>query len=276
MNLGGQAVIEGILIKSPKKIAVAVRLPNKKIKVKKQKLKETPFFFKLPLVRGVHVLFHMLITGISALIWSANQATGEKEEKIGWKELTFTLSLSLLFGLAFFVGIPFFATRLLPVQGVWFNLVEGLIRIAIFVGYIALIARMKDVRRLFQYHGAEHKVIACYEATKKVTLKNAKAFAKEHPRCGTSFIAIVMLISIIAFSFILTESTLMKFSSRILLIPVIAGISYEILKFGDRFQDNFFMRGLIYPGLLIQKITTQEPSNDQIEVGMKALNGAIR
>lgn len=289
LNIGGQAVIEGVMIRGPKKYVVAVRKARSiiskqgRIPIKQSK------FLKLPFVRGSVNLIDMLVIGFKSLAWSAEQA-GDEGEKIGRKEIALMLLFSVLIVVIFFIGLPYILTYLLGFseekKPVLFNLVDGVIRIAFFLGYIFAISFMKDVKTLFQYHGAEHKAIHCYEKDRKLSVDNVKKFTTLHPRCGTSFLLIVLIVSIFVFSILpsviilyypefsnlsvwLRKSVL--FVVRILLIPVIAGISYELLKISDRYQNNILFRLISLPGLGLQKITTQEPSNKQIEVAVYSL-----
>ena len=273
MHIGGQAVIEGVMMRNKEKFSVAVRLPNGKIKVKTEKSSKLPKILTLPLIRGAVGLAYMLKDGLQALIWSSNQQLG-KDEKLTKKELFFTIATSLLFAIIIFVAVPFFSAQFFHNDGIWFNVLDGLFRIILFVVYLAVISRMKDMKTLFQYHGAEHKTIYCYEAKKKVTIENVKKFPRQHHRCGTSFLCIVLITSIIVFSFI-TGAWWVKLGARILLLPVIAGIGYEIIKLGDRFHHNPLAKILIAPGIWLQEITTKEPTEKQIEVAMKALEGVV-
>jgi len=266
--IGGQAVIEGVMMKSQRKLAVAVRLPNKKIKTKVEKLRKLKRFWRLPVIRGFIQLIFILIIGIKALTWSADQQMN-KDEKLGAFELTLTLLISFGMAIVFFIVAPFFLTKLVIEKGFLFNLIDGLIRIAIFIIYILIIAQIKDVKALFKYHGAEHKTVNCYEAKKPLTIKNIKKFPTLHPRCGTAFILIVLIISILIFSLV-TGSWQLRLVSRIILIPVIAGISYEILKLSDKFKNNAVMKIITSPGLALQRLTTAEPTDKQIEVAVSA------
>jgi uncharacterized protein YqhQ len=273
MNVGGQAVMEGVMMKSEKKVATAVRiLDSDKIKIKVKKVKKTPKLFKLPFLRGIYALIDSLVIGMGSLMWSSNQNL-EKDEKIKKSEMVLTLAISLIFGVGIFLGIPFLATKFIVGKGTVFSLIEGLFRVSLFLGYLGLISFSKDIKRLFQYHGAEHKVINCYEAKKKITIKNVKKFTTLHPRCGTSFIFIVLIISVILFSFL--EVGWLRILWKLLLIPVVAGISYELLKLSNKFKGNFLIKALIWPGLMLQKVTTKEPDNKQIEVSIKAFDKAV-
>lgn len=274
MKIGGQAVMEGVMMRSEKKIAIAVRLlKERKIKVKVKKIKEAPRIFKLPLARGIYVLIDSLITGMGALKWSANQNL-ERKEKIKKKEMGLTLAFSLIIGLGLFLGLPYLTTKLILGKGIWFGLMEGILRAGLIVGYIRVIGFSKEVQRLFQYHGAEHKVVNCYEAGEEVDKEKAKKYSTLHARCGTAFIFLVLILSILVFSFL--EVGWMRIVWKIILIPVIAGASYEILKLGDKFKDNFLVKGLIWPGLMLQKMTTREPDEKQIEVAIKAFEKVVR
>ena len=273
-HVGGQAVIEGVMMRKENKIATAVRLRSGKIKIKKDRLKKRSKFWKIPFFRGIVALWDMLILGMKTLLWSADQQL-DKHEKITKFELFYTLALSLGFGVLFFIVIPLFLAGLVIEKGFWFNLVDGIIRIAVFLIYISLISLMEDVKVLFRYHGAEHKTVHCYEAGKKLTYENIKKFTTLHPRCGTAFIFIVLIISILIFSIIRAPDWYIRLGVRIVFIPVIAGISYEILKLSDRFKNIFFIRWLTKPGLWLQKITTKEPDKKQVEVAIKALKSVL-
>lgn len=274
-HIGGQAVIEGVMMKSKNKYAVSVRLENGKIKTLKKRLKRKSRVYTAPFFRGFFVLWDTLVLGIKALNWSANQQL-EKKEKITWKELVFTLGLSFLFVILFFIVVPFYLTGLIVAKGILFNLIDGVLRIGIFLIYLLLISFMKDVKQLFRYHGAEHKAINCLEAGKELTVKNCRKFSTVNPRCGTSFLVIVLIVSIIAFSLIISEHWYIRLGARIVLMPVIAAISYEVLKLSAKFKDNLFVRALNAPGLWIQKITTKEPTNKQIEVALVSLKDVLK
>ena len=273
MHIGGQAVIEGVMMRDKEHFAVAVRLPNGKIKVKTEKSSKLPKILTLPIIRGAVGLGYMLKDGLHALIWSNNQQLG-KDEKLTKKELFFTIATSLLFAIIIFVAVPFFSAQFFQSDGIWFNVLDGLFRIILFIGYLGIISRMKDMKTLFQYHGAEHKTIYCYEAGQKVNVNNVKKFPRQHHRCGTSFLFLVLIISIIVFSFI-TGPWWVKLGGRIVLIPVIAGLGYELIKLGDRFHHNILARAMVAPGIWLQQITTKEPTQKQIEVAMKALEGVV-
>lgn len=263
------------MLRSEKKMVTAVRvLKTGKIRVKVKRTKPVPKAFKLLFLRGVYVLIESMASGFEALQWSSNQNL-KKEEKIKKSEMALTLIISLVIGLGLFLGLPFLITKyLISGKGFWFGLVEGLLRAGIFLGYLWLIGLSKEVQRLFQYHGAEHKVVNCYEAEGKVEMGMIKKYQTLHPRCGTAFIFLVLILSIIVFSFL--EVGWLRLLWKLLLIPVIAGVSYEILKLGDRFKGNFLVRALVWPGLRLQKMTTREPSRRQIEVAVKAWEAVVR
>ncbi len=273
MEVGGQAVIEGVMMRNKEKFAIAVRLPNGKIKIKKEKSSNFPKIFNVLFVRGVVGLGYTLYDGVRALIWSSNQNLGEEEE-LSKKEIIGTISMSFLFAVLFFVLLPFFTARWIHADGLLFDALDGAFRVILFLGYLAIISFMKDVKTLFQYHGAEHKSIYCYESGKKLTLENVKKFSRFHPRCGTSFLFIVLLMSILIFS-LLDGSWMIKLFGRILLLPVIGGLSYELIKLSAKFQKNVVVRALVAPGLWLQRITTQEPSDEQLEVGIASLKSVV-
>tara|TARA_Y100000310_G_C20686733_1_gene819485 strand:- start:2286 stop:3125 length:840 start_codon:yes stop_codon:yes gene_type:complete len=271
---GGQAVIEGVMMMQGNKVNTSVRKGNKIIN-KKRTLKKKSKFAKLLFIRGVTNLCDMLKIGMESLIWSADQQT-EDNEKISKTEVAFSLIMAFVFAILLFIIAPFYLSKLIiKNHGILFNIIDGIIRILIFAVYILAISLMKDIRRVFQYHGAEHKTIHCYEANKKLTVANVKKYTTLHPRCGTSFIIIVLIISIIVFSFITSPKWYYKLGFRILLIPVIAGISYEILKLAAKFKNNPLLNLINIPGLWIQKITTKEPTDKQIEVAIHSLKKVI-
>ncbi|MBI2666504.1 DUF1385 domain-containing protein [Candidatus Woesearchaeota archaeon] len=275
MHIGGQAVVEGVMMRNQKRFAVAVRLPNGKIKLRSEETKHYPKWAKYFFIRGIVGLLFTLFDGISALIWSGNQQLG-KEEQMSKKELFGTLAFSLLIGAVVFIALPFFAARFLAGEGFLFDILDGIFRVVIFLGYLLVISCMKDVQRLFQYHGAEHKTIACYEAGGKLNIKNIQQhYSRIHHRCGTAFLFIVLLLSVFFYSFV-DGAWWVKLGGRIILLPIIAGLGYELLKLGDRFQKNILMKLFVLPGLWLQQITTKEPSDDQVEVAMKALEGVVK
>lgn len=292
LNMGGQAVIEGVMIRSPRYNVIAVR-KNSGIKIKEERIKERKGFYKLPVIRGFFNLIDMLVIGMRAISWSANQQL-EKKENISKREMVFSILFALLFGLGLFVALPYAITNFIgyyeETKPFLFNLIDGIIRIAIFIFYLVAISLMKDVRILFQYHGAEHMSIHCYEKGKTLDVENIKKFPTLHPRCGTAFIMIVMVVAILTFS-IITPIILIMFPQlldvgafprkivlffiRLSLLPLIAGLSYEFLKVSARFEHNPMMKIFIFPGLLMQKVTTKKPNKKQIEIAMAAVKKVL-
>ncbi|SJZ54996.1 Uncharacterized conserved protein YqhQ [Trichlorobacter thiogenes] len=291
INIGGQAILEGVMMRAPRAMAIAVRRPNGEIVVKREQmppLSERYPIVKLPILRGAVALFTSLILGIKALNFSANEALEEevdengeskKEELTSWA-LAGTMAVAFGFGIALFFFLPLYLTKLLvPIIGdhnVIFNLVDGVIRVIVFLIYIWSIARMKDIQRVFQYHGAEHKTIFAFEAGAELTIERVKSFSRLHPRCGTSFLLIVMLVSIGVFSLIPKAWPFVyKALSRVVLLPLIAGISYEFLKWSAKNDQNPLVKLVITPGLALQRLTTREPDDDQIEVAIRSVKEAL-
>lgn len=273
-HAGGQAVIEGVMMRYENKVNTSVR-KGKKIISKKMHLKKKNKILKIFFIRGIVNLFEMMKIGMASLIWSADQQA-EKDEKISKTEIGFSIAMAFVFAVLLFIVAPFYLAKLAYKEsGIIFNTIDGIVRVIIFVIYIWAISLMKDIKTIFQYHGAEHKTVHCYEAGKKLTLENVKKFPTAHPRCGTSFLIIVLIISIIVFSFITSEKWYYKLGFRVLLIPVIIGISYEILKLADKFKDNKIFSIINKPGLWIQKITTKEPNKSQLEVAIHSLKKVI-
>jgi len=275
-SIGGQALIEGVMMISDEKVAMAARKPDGRIVTKKENRHHlTVRYKKIPLVRGALALWEMLSLGMKGLMWSSEQAE-EQEEKTSGFAMTLTVLFSFLVGIALFIALPFYIARLATENHFLFNLIDGVLRVAVFLAYLLVISRMKDVRRLFQYHGAEHMAVHCNEHKKKLTVGNVEKFTTLHPRCGTAFLFLVLLVSILVFTLVYSSNWIIKFFLRILLIPVIAAVSYEILKFSAKHQDNLFFRSLIKPGLWFQMITTKKPDRKQIEVAITALKAVLR
>lgn len=271
--LGGQALVEGVMIKAPDNVSIAVRLPNKKIKTKRDKFvsaTQKHKFLNLPFIRGVIHLWEMMVVGINALTWSANQQ-GEEEE-LGTKEWIITFGFAILLTIGLFVLLPYYAARFfLDPHTIRFGIVDGLIRLLVFLLYLVGIGYMADVRRMFQYHGAEHMAVHCYEHKLALKVQNVKKFPPEHPRCGTSLLIYVVAVSIVLFSVIRTPHWYYNLPARVFLIPVIAGISYELLKFSAKYS---WLKWMTYPGIWTQKLTTRQPDAKQIEVAIAAVNKA--
>ncbi|MEK6969722.1 MAG: DUF1385 domain-containing protein [Nanoarchaeota archaeon] len=273
MDVGGQAVIEGVMMRNKEKYAVAVRLPNGKIKVRKEKSSVSPKLFDVFFLRGVVGLGYTLYDGIRALIWSSNQNLGV-EEKLSKKEIIGTVAFSFLVAILAFVVLPFFSAHWIHPEGFLFNLLDGLFRVILFLSYLIAISFMKEVKTLFQYHGAEHKSIYCYENKEELTVENVKKFSRFHPRCGTSFLFIVLLLSIVVFTLV-TGPLWIKLAGRIVLLPVIAGVSYELIKLSGKYRSNLLVKILIAPGLWLQRITTKEPTDRQMEVAIASLRTVV-
>ena len=284
-SIGGQAVIEGVMMKSPKNWTVAVRDQKGNIHLKKERLAEIPRLLKLPVLRGVVALFHALMLGIRAIEFSASKAYEEEtEENLGKFSIAVTILVSMLLGIGLFILLPLYATKLaghvfegIAKSSLLFNLTDGVLRVFVFLCYVLVIGLWKEMARIFMYHGAEHKVIHAYEEGKQLTIENVRDNSPLHPRCGTSFLLIVMVVSILAFSFIPQDwPFLYKFLSRIVLIPLIAGLSFEFLKFSSRWSHNPVMHMLVFPGLLLQRLTTREPDEAQLEVALSALKEVLK
>jgi len=282
-DIGGQAVIEGVMMRSGNVYAIAVRAPDKDIVFKKDTIKELPKSLKWPVIRGVVALGQALSLGIRALLYSA-EASGHEEETPSDFSLYMTVIVSFVIAIGLFFLLPLYGTKLLgnvfnsiSDSSLMFNLVDGVIRVSFFLIYILSIRMMKDIKRVFQYHGAEHKVVHAFEAGVELTPENADKYSTLHPRCGTSFVIMVMLLSILVFSIIPKDWPFIeKFMSRIVLIPLIAGLSYEFIKLSSKKMNNPFIRYMSMPGLWLQKLTTGRPSLDQIEVAIKALKETLR
>ncbi|MBL7032345.1 MAG: DUF1385 domain-containing protein [Nitrospira sp.] len=281
-DIGGQAVIEGVMMRSGNAWTVAVRNSDKEIVLKKERAGELPRPLKLPVLRGTIALVQALSIGIRALLFSA-EASGLDEEKPSSLSLALTVAFSFAIGIGLFLFLPLYTTKLMGAlltsineSSLIFNLVDGIIRVLIFLLYIVLISMNKDIQRVFQYHGAEHKTVHAFEAGVDLTPQNIDKYSPVHPRCGTSFLIMVMLMSILVFSLIPKEwSFIYKFLSRIALMPLIAGLSYEFIKFSSKKMNNPFVRMLSMPGLWLQRLTTGVPSHDQIEVAVRALKEVL-
>ena len=293
-SIGGQAVIEGVMMRGPKEYAVAVRKPDGEIELKKSDVNSIiakSKILKLPIIRGVISFFESLVVGMKCLMFSADLFDVEVEEskfdkwldeKLGDKAKDVAVYISVIIAILMSIGLfmllpAFLAGLAFKNEGetrLWFNLLEGVVRIAIFMGYIILISRMPDIQRVFEYHGAEHKTIFCYEAEEELTVENVKKHPRFHPRCGTSFLLIVMVMAILVFSLVPSSTVWMTLLERIILIPLVAGLSYEIIKFAGR-SENKVVCLLNKPGLWFQRFTTREPDDSQIEVAIEALKNVM-
>ncbi len=292
-SVGGQALIEGIMMRGPKQVCTAVRRPDGGIETKLDDV--TAFSWqKIPLVRGVLSMIESLIVGYRCLMYSAEVSMGEEafeaeeskvdkwiSDHLGEKAQNFVMSLAAVLGgmlaLVLFMVLPTtivgLLSKVLPLEGVR-ALLEGLLKIAIFIGYLALVRNMKDIKRMFRYHGAEHKTIACYEAGEELTVENIRRHSRFHPRCGTSFLVLVILISILVSSLLPWSSTGLRIVLKLLTLPVVMGISYELIKLAGRY-DNILTRIISAPGLWIQRLTTSEPEDDMIEVAIAAVKPVL-
>lgn len=277
--VGGQAVIEGVMMRGPGLVATAVRDPSGKIVVRTKPVSSIGDRYpvlKKPLLRGVVSLVESLVLGIRSLSYSAQMA-GEEDEQLSDKELAGTIIFALCMAVVLFVAIPTGAAKFfhtITEDPVFLNLMEGALRLGIFLAYIWGISRMKDIRRVFQYHGAEHKTIHAYEAGLPLTVENVQKFSTLHPRCGTAFLLIVMLVSIVVFAFLGWPDLWLRILSRVVLLPVVAGISYEIIRFSGR-SKNSFVHMATLPGLWLQKITTNQPDDDMVEVAIESLKAVL-
>lgn len=293
-GIGGQAVLEGVMMKNRDKYAVAVRKPNGEIDVEVEEYKGVcgdKKFAKLPFIRGVFAFIDSLILGMKVTTYSASfyeeedekpsKTEGKLEKLLGNKAddimMTFTVILSVIIAVALFMLLPLFLSDLLGKyirNASVIAIIEGLIRILIFIAYIAGISLMKDIKRLYMYHGAEHKCINCIEKGRPLTVKDVKRSSRQHKRCGTSFLLFVVLVSVIVFFFIRVDNMALKLILRIALVPVIASISYEIIRLAGR-SDNVLVRIISAPGMWMQKLTTKEPEEDMIEVAIASVEAVF-
>jgi uncharacterized protein YqhQ len=282
-DIGGQAVIEGVMMRTPTSVVIAVRRPDREIAIRREKLtplKERFPPFKWPILRGIAVLVESLVWGLKALTSSASQAVetndGESPKEMGSFTIAITVLLSLALGIVLFVVIPVWLANLVSERGIIFNAADGIIRLAIFLIYVLVISRSKYIARVFEYHGAEHKSIHTYEAGEELTEENALKYSPLHPRCGTAFLLTVMVVSILVFSiFGKPVSIFVRIGTRLALIPLIAGVSYEIIKLASKKQHSKLMRLVMLPGLWLQRLTTREPSKDQIQVAIRSLEEVL-
>ncbi len=279
-HYGGQAVIEGVMMRGQRSMAVAVRSPGGQVHVSTKPISNSQTGIRrIPFLRGVVVLVESLVLGIGALFESANISLGEEDQKISGPLLWGTLAASFAFAAAVFFVIPLLVTDSLVDphinSSVLSNLVEGIIRVVIFLLYLALVNLIPDIRTVFAYHGAEHKTINAFEHHVPLEPEPVARFSTAHVRCGTSFLFAVMIIAIIVFSLVPSSNIWVRIVSRIVLIPVIAAVGYEFTRFSARYAENRIVRVLFLPGLALQKMTTRQPNNGQIEVAISALKGAI-
>jgi uncharacterized protein YqhQ len=284
--IGGQAVLEGVMMRGPSNWAVAVRKPNGQIAEVCRPIESVMkrhWFFRLPVVRGVVALGESLAIGFRALSISANYAAADdnelaeaEEQELSRAALIFAFLIAIGFAISVFKVGPALLADLLPISsGTWFVLVEGLIRVTVFVLYLFLISLLPDLRRVFQYHAAEHKAINAYEAGEELEPERVQRFSLIHPRCGTAFLLWVMVIAIFVFAFFGRPAWYWLIVTRILLLPVIAGLAYELIRFAGKHTDNRVVMTLLAPGLWLQRLTTREPTLDQLEVSIRALREVL-
>jgi len=277
-NYGGQAVIEGVMIRGKRMMSTAVRRSDGEIVVDTQTLPSiyTGRLRALPLTRGIVVLIEALVLGMKTLMYSANISLEEEGEKIEGPLMWVTMAVAMLIGVAVFFLVPMFLTKLFTIGNtVLFHLVEGLIRMAIFILYLRLISFMPDIKRVFAYHGAEHKVVNAHEAGATLEVEAVSGYSTAHVRCGSSFLFVVLILAIIVFAMIGLPSVWIMVLSRLALIPVISALSYEVIYFGSRHTENPLVRAILAPGLWLQALTTRQPDERQIEVALLALSTAI-
>jgi uncharacterized protein YqhQ len=277
LAFGGQALIEGVMIRSRTHVVMCVRQPNNEIlthRAEINSLSERHRSLRLPFLRGIIAMIETLYLGVKGIYFSAN-AVLEEEEKLTSKELAVVLVLTVALMSVFFV-VPFLLTTLFNLTGVLFNVVEAIVRLAMFLLYLTLVARWGEFKRVLQYHGAEHKTINAHEAEVPLNVAKVREFSRLHPRCGTSFIFIVMCVSILLFSIMPKLGFAARLAYRVLLIPAIGGISYELLKLSGKYRDSIITRMLTLPGLAFQRLTTKEPDDDMLEVAIKAVEEATR
>ena len=279
LAVGGQAVIEGVMMRDAHRTATAVRLPNGEIDVETRmvsSIRDRYPVLNLPLIRGSVLMVESLIIGMRALSFSA-QAAGEEDEQMTKKEIAMTILFALVLASILFIVIPTGAAHLAAAytdDPIVFNLIEGGIRLMVFLLYIWGISFMGGIRRVFQYHGAEHKTIHCYEAGEALTVENVQKFPRLHPRCGTNFLLIVMVVAIVFHVFFGWPDLWLRILSRLAILPVVAGVSYEIIRFAGR-SENHLVHILITPGLWLQYLTTRPPADEMVEVAIESLKAVL-
>ena len=278
-SYGGQALIEGVMMRGKRYQAMSARLEDGRIVSEVEEftmLTDRHKFFGLPFIRGTFNMIDSLISGMKALTWSTNVslAEDEDEEELTPMEIAMTMIVSIGLGILLFFVLPVVIAHyfqpLIPGNFLQ-NIFEGVVRVVVFLLYLFLISRMKEIRRVFQYHGAEHKSIHCYEAGEELTPENAMKHTRLHPRCGTSFLFIVMVISIFVFALVGVENFAWRMASRIVLLPVIAGVSYEVLRYCGKHMDKAWVRAIAWPGMQLQRLTTGEPDLEMLEVAIYSL-----
>jgi hypothetical protein len=281
-HYGGQAVIEGVMIRGQKNMVTVVRKPDGEMVIDKQPLSTlyTGWMRSTPLIRGIIVLIESLVFGIQTLTYSANVAMGEESKKESGWWIWAVMAFSMVFAVALFFLAPLFLTKWIGIQtsSILFSLVEGIIRLAMFLIYLRLVSLMPDIKRVFAFHGAEHKAVNGYEAGAPLEPEAIKKYSKAHVRCGGSFLFVVLIIAIIVFSlvsFFIGKALWLIVLSRIVLVPVIAALGYEFIHFGANHVDNIIIKILLSPGLWLQSMTTREPDDEQLKVGIMAMKTAL-
>jgi uncharacterized protein YqhQ len=274
LAFGGQALIEGVMMRTNRNMVLCVRQPNNEIStqnVEITSLTQKYRFLGVPFLRGIIMLFETMYYGIRGIFYSANVALEEEEEKFTFRDYLLVVVMVVLMN-GFFIVVPFILTNFLKLTGIFFNIVESGVRLSFFIIYLYLVSRWGEFTRILQYHGAEHKAINAHEAGASMDVDNVYMFSRLNPRCGTSFLFITMLISIALFAMIPKGSFIIRLLYRILLIPVIAAISYEVLKFSDKNRDSNLLKLIITPGLWFQHLTTKEPTKEMVEIAIEALD----
>ena len=275
---GGQAVVEGVMMRGQKTMVTAVRRPHGELAIDTQPLSTiyTGWMRQTPFIRGIIVLIEAMVLGIKSLFYSANISLEEEGEEVSGGLVWVIVAVSLVFAVVLFFIVPLFLTRLLNIgSSLIFNLVDGLIRVAIFIIYLKAMTLVPDIKRVFAYHGAEHKAVNAYEAGVPLEVEAVRKYGTAHVRCGTSFLFVVLIISIIVFAIVGLHSPWLMVLSRIVLIPVIAALGYEVIYFGGRHINNGLVRAVLTPGLWLQALTTREPDDSQLEVALSALKRAV-
>lgn len=280
-QIGGQAVIEGVMMRGKNFWSLAVRRPDKTISIKLFKnssLTVNSKFLGLPFIRGVVNLIESMALGFRALSYSVSEST-EEDIQFSKKEMTIAIIIAVIFAVGIFFILPTLIGRSFSnyfSNTIVYNIMEGLVRILLFLGYILIVSQLKDIKRVFQYHGAEHKTIQAYENGEKIIVENVRKYTTLHVRCGTSFLMIVMVVAIFVFALLGRPPFFLRILYRVLLIPVISGISYELIKLAGKYSKYKIVNIIFYPGLLLQKITTREPDDEQIEIAISSFNRVVK
>ncbi|MFA6072715.1 MAG: DUF1385 domain-containing protein [Candidatus Woesearchaeota archaeon] len=283
IRIGGQAVSDGVMMRSDNYISTAVRTSKGKISVRTREyhsITESNKFLGLPFIRGIVTLFELMGLGLKEMMWASNKNM-KKEERLSKKEIIFAIVLSIVIALVIFKLIPWalanFVSKIFGPLGIWLNVIDAVFKILILIGYFSLLGLSKEIGDLFGYHGAEHKTVSCYEKKLKLTPQNAAKCSRIHPRCGTTFVFIVFLVGIFFYVLIPPATGFwLNYLIRILLLPLIAGVAYELIRLEGKYSNNRFVKWIIWPGLQFQRLTTKNPSKKQIEVAIVALSACIQ